>query len=43
MGLPGNAVADGFDCGVAGGDEDDVGEFGYVGCVLDYGDVWEEF
>ena len=35
MWLPGDAVADGFDCRVAGGDEDEVGEFCYFGCVVD--------
>ena len=39
MGLPRDAVADGIDCGVAGGDEDEVGEFCHFGCVVDYRNV----
>ena len=43
MGLPLDAVADGLDCGVAGGDEDEVGEFCYFGCVVDYRSVGQAF
>ena len=38
-GLPRDAVTDGFDCGVAGGDEDEVSEFCNFGSVVDYRDV----
>ena len=43
MGLPRDAVADGFDCGVAGGYEDDVGEVGDFGCVVYDSDVGRAF
>ena len=39
MRLPRDAVTDGFDCGVAGGYEDEVGEFCNFGCIVDYRDV----
>ena len=41
MGLPGDAVADGFDCCVGGSDEDDVGEFCDIRCFVDDRNVWQ--
>ena len=43
MWLPRDAVADGFDCGVASGYEDEVGEVGDFGCVVYDSDVGRAF